>query len=212
MTDRIDYASQFALKGTVVRHPRDPGVWLADAAALDDLPAEVTAVVSLCLVGRAQVRPDIEHIAYRIIDHADPEVNPNLDFALVDAARTIATLSDDGHGVLLHCVAAQNRTPAVAVAYSLLRGVPLERALAEVVSRLPAAAPNPGFRAALDRIAAVRAQAQIGCVSHLEDQTVGGEGLMLGRLHEDDVPAGVLGGTDRRSPIRAEDPNRRTSR
>lgn len=158
-TDHIDYASQYALTGTLVRHPHDDGVWLADASALDDLPEDVTAVVSLCLVGNEQIRPDIEHVGYRLIDVANPEVNPNLDFMLLDAARTIAALRDEGHVVLLHCVAAQSRTPAVAVAYSMLRRVPAERALVEVLGALPAADPNPGFRAALNRLAATRLQA-----------------------------------------------------
>ncbi|MGI8793290.1 MAG: protein-tyrosine phosphatase family protein [Acidimicrobiales bacterium] len=106
------------------------------------------------LVGRQQIRPDIEHVSYRLIDHAAPQIDPNLDFMLVDAARTIAALRHDGHDVLLHCVAAQSRTPAVATAYSVLRGVPADRALEEVLVALPAANPNPGFRADLHRLAA----------------------------------------------------------
>ena len=126
---------------TLVRHPYDDGVWLADASALDDLPDDVTAVVSLCLVGREQIRPDVEHVGYRLIDHADPAVNPNLDFMLADAARTIAALRDEGHGVLLHCVAAQSRTPTVGIAYAMLRGVDraeaLERGLRRAAGRAP---------------------------------------------------------------------------
>lgn len=153
LTDYIDY-SGYGSPRTLVRHPHDDGVWLADASALDDLPDDITAVVSLCLVGREQIRPGIEHIGYRLIDHADESVNPNLDFVLDDAARTIAALRGEGHKVLLHCVAAQSRTPAVAAAYSMLRGVPADRALADVISSLPAARPNSGFRAALTRLAA----------------------------------------------------------
>ena len=118
----IDYSSYCSPK-TLVRHPYDDGVWLADASALDDLPDDVTAVVSLCLVGSAQIRPGIEHVNYRLIDHADPAVNPNLDFMLTDAARTVATLRDDGHVVLIHCVAAHSRTPTVGIAYAMLRGI-----------------------------------------------------------------------------------------
>ena len=46
---------------------------------------------------------------------------------LADAARTVATLRDEGHVVLLHCVAAQSRTPTVAIAYAMLRGVDRDR-------------------------------------------------------------------------------------
>ena len=151
LADHIDY-SICTRTATLVRHPYDDGVWLADASALDDLPDDVTAVVSLCLVGRDQVRPDIEHVGYRLIDHADPAVNPNLDFILADAARTIAALRDEGHGVLLHCVAAQSRTPTVGIAYAMLRGVDRAKALDAVCAALPAAHPNAGFRAALKRL------------------------------------------------------------
>lgn len=108
-------------------------------------------MVSLCLVGREQIRPDLEHVGYRLIDSVDPAANPNLDFLLVDAAQTIAALRVEGHVVLLHCVAAQSRTPAVGIAYAMLRGVDLATATREVCAALPAAEPNAGFRAALDR-------------------------------------------------------------
>lgn len=151
VVDYIDYSSYRSPK-TLVRHPYDEGVWLGDASALDDLPEEVTAVVSLCLVGREQIRPDVEHVGYRLIDHADPAINPNLDFMLADAARTIAALRDEGHHVLVHCVAAQSRTPTVGVAYAMLRGVNRVAALDTVCDALPAAHPNAGFRAALKRL------------------------------------------------------------
>lgn len=158
LSGHIDY-SVYGCAKTLVRHPYDGGVWLADASALDDLPDDVTAVVSLCLVGREQIRPDIEHVGYRLIDHPDPAVNPNLDFMLVDAARTVATLRDEGHVVLLHCVAAQSRTPSVGVAYAMLRGVDRATAFEQVCGALPAARPNAGFRAALKRLEASGLQA-----------------------------------------------------
>jgi ADP-ribosyl-[dinitrogen reductase] hydrolase len=147
----IDYSIYGSAK-TLVRHPYDDGVVLADASALDNLPDDVTAVVSLCLVGREQVRPDLEHVGYRLIDHADVAVNPNLDFLLADAARTIAALRDEGHQVVVHCVAAQSRTPAVAIAYAMLRGVDATEAREAVCAALPAARPNSGFLAALKRL------------------------------------------------------------
>ena len=152
VTDRIDYWPHHPPR-TLVRHPHDAGVWLSDASALDDLPDHITAVVSLCLLGRAQVPEGIENVRYRLIDEPDPAINPNLDFVLTDAARTVASLRDEGHEVLLHCVAAQSRTPTVGIAYSLLRGIPHEQAYREVVDALPAACPNPGFRQALVRLA-----------------------------------------------------------
>lgn len=149
--DNIDY-SIYGCQKTLVQHPYDDGVWLADASALDALPDHITAVVSLCLLGRSQMPPGVVHVGYRLIDHAAPEVNPNLDFIIADAARTIADLRDEGHQVLVHCVAAQSRTPTVAAAYGMLRGQDPAEALIEVCGVLPAAQPNAGFRGALKRL------------------------------------------------------------
>jgi ADP-ribosylglycohydrolase len=149
--DHIDY-SVYGLSGTLVRHPHDEGVWLGDAGALDRLPEEITAVVSLCLMGRKQVPDDRVHVVYRLIDVPDAERNPNLDFMLRDIADTLGALRAEGHQVLLHCVAAQSRTPTAAIAYSLHLGRPLEQATEAVLAVLPTAAPNAGFRAALTRL------------------------------------------------------------
>ncbi|MEI2819603.1 MAG: hypothetical protein V9E81_05055 [Marmoricola sp.] len=62
-------------------------------------------------------------------------------------------LRAEGHVVLLHCVAAQSRTPVVATRYSTLLGYPLEQALAEVQAVLPAASPNPVLMRALRDLA-----------------------------------------------------------
>ncbi|MBM9458761.1 ADP-ribosylglycohydrolase family protein [Nocardioides sp. zg-536] len=153
MIDHIDYTGWQAGGTTLVRHPHDPGVWLSDATALSELPAEVDAVVSLCLVGRRQIPDHIESVGFRLIDMVDPTANPNLDFTIRDAAETIAALRAEGKTVLLHCVAAQSRTPTVGAAYSMLRGVDDDRALAEVCSALPRAHPNRAFRTALKRLA-----------------------------------------------------------
>lgn len=153
LTDHIDY-SMYVADPTIVKHPFDDGVYLADASALDNLPDDVTAVVSLCLVGTEQIRPDIEHVAFRLIDASAPEVNENLDFVIADAARTVAALRNEGRVVLLHCVAAHSRTPTAAIAYALLRGVPLDEAMRAVFTALPGAHPNSGFQQALKRLAA----------------------------------------------------------
>jgi ADP-ribosylglycohydrolase/protein-tyrosine phosphatase len=149
--DRIDY-SIYGSPRTLVRHPHDDGVWLGDASALDELTEPITAVVSLCLLGRTQVPDGVVHVGYRLIDHSDAAVNPNLDYMIIDAARTIAALREEGHEVLVHCVAAQSRTPTIGAAYAMLRGVEASKALADVCAVLPAAQPNPGFREALKRL------------------------------------------------------------
>jgi hypothetical protein len=152
LVDHIDYVRLQYGRPALAVHPHDDGLWLASATELDELPDGVDAVVSLCLTGRTQVPGHIEHINFRIMDEPDPAHNPNLDYVLADAARTIAALRAEGKTVLLHCVASHSRTPTVAIAYSMLRGVPLDRAIPEVCGVLPAANPNRAFRDALKRL------------------------------------------------------------
>lgn len=153
IVDNIDYVPLQYGRPALSRHPHDDGVWLASATALDELPEDVHAVVSLCLTGAKQMPAHIEYLNFRLIDESDPTENPNLDFVLLDAARTIAAYREEGKGVLVQCVAGHSRTPAVGIAYSMLRGVPLDRALPEVCDVLPMANPNRGFKAALKRLA-----------------------------------------------------------
>ena len=134
-----------------VPHPDDPGVLLGTEADLARCRAlGVTAVVSLCRVGVADlaaagVAPD-KHVEVWLIDTDDPDANAHLAWTLDDAARTVAQLRADGETVLLHCVAAEHRTPAAALAYSRLLGLDaaadataaarIERALGHPVSGL----------------------------------------------------------------------------
>lgn len=153
--DRIDYASSGA-RGRLVRHPHDDGVLLGDAAVLDDLQGDVDAIVSLCRVGRdtASLVPRGSHLTVWLIDVSDPGANPNLDFVLADAADAVADLRADGRTVLLHCVAAQSRTPSVAAAYAIRHlGCDPVTALHEVCAALPDARPNRALAAAARRMA-----------------------------------------------------------
>lgn len=110
-----------------VPHPDDPGVLLGTEADLARCPElGVSAVVSLSRVGApdlaaAGVAPG-NHAEVWLIDSDDPDANAHLPWTLTDAARTLVHLRDRGETVLLHCVHAQHRTPAVALAYSRLRG------------------------------------------------------------------------------------------
>lgn len=144
LEERIDYAG-WGGTDALARHPHDGGIWLGGVDALDQLPEGVTAIVSLCLVGSQQVPKGVEHVVFRLIDQPERDKNPNLEFVIDDAARTVQALRDEGHVVLLHCVAAQSRTPTVAAAYAMLGGADVDSAIEGVVSALPAAAPNTGF-------------------------------------------------------------------
>lgn len=113
-------------------------------------PGEVDAVVSLCRLGAAQVPEPLRErqVDFRLLDTV-AEDNPNVAFVLDDVARTVARLRDDGRTVLLHCVAAQSRTPSVAIRYAMLRGVAFEDALSAMQQALLGCAPRGHFLDAL---------------------------------------------------------------
>lgn len=121
-----------------VVHPLDDGVWLGTENTTDH---DATAVVSLFRRGRLDVPVDgiapENHVEVRLIDSDDPRANPHLDFVLADTAALIAELREEGHRVLVHCVAAQQRTPSVAAAYAVHLGATPEEARAMVAGALP---------------------------------------------------------------------------
>ncbi|MDX2375197.1 ADP-ribosylglycohydrolase family protein [Microbacterium sp. LRZ72] len=135
------------------RHPHDDGVWIGSIAALDRLPDEVDAVVSLCRVGAAQVPAGRASLQVWLIDQ--PGRNANLDAVLAGAADAVADLRVSGSRVFVHCAEARSRTAAVAALYGARhRGIPLERAWDDVRDTLPAFAPQPFLREAVARIVA----------------------------------------------------------
>ena len=147
---RVDYAD-WGVGGTCVPHPSVRGVWIGDAGALDELPSEIEAVVSLCRIGTAQPPARAVSHVVRLID-STPEDNPNIDFVIDDAARTVLRLRDEGRRVFLHCVAGQSRTPTVAARVAVLDGTPLEQALRDVVRVLPGARPQGWLVESLRRL------------------------------------------------------------
>ena len=137
-----------------VRHPHDDGLWLGDITTLSTVPPRVNAVVSLCRVNNDDLPAGVEQIDIRLIDIADPDANPYLDFVLTDTVRLIEQLRNDGRTVLLHCVACQSRTPTVAALYGAHRqGISGLRALEDVTRVLPDSWPNSDFRKAINRLA-----------------------------------------------------------
>ena len=129
-----------------VQHPHDDGVWLGSLTALETLPDNIDVVVSMCRVGTEQVR-GIELIEFWLIDDAGRNLDTR--FVLTDAANTVASLRAEGKNVLIHCVAAHNRTPAAGIAYSILhKGVSYARANAEVRAALP----NPQYNAEFEHV------------------------------------------------------------
>lgn len=122
---------------TLVQHPLDDGVWLGDLAALDRLPKDVDAVVSLCRVGTDQVRvPASEHHVVWLVD--EDGANADVDGTLADAADAVALLRAEGRTVFLHCFEARSRTSAVAATYAVRHlGATPTGALEAVAGALP---------------------------------------------------------------------------
>jgi hypothetical protein len=149
--DRFDYSySSWGSVDQVARHPYDDEVWLGGIGALRRLPAGVTGVVSLCRVGDDDVPSNAAWVEVRLIDNDDPAENPHLEYVLEDAVRAVEQMRAEGRTVLIHCVQAQSRTPAVATLYGMrLRGVSADQALADVTAALPAAHPIQRFRSVL---------------------------------------------------------------
>jgi len=121
-------------------HPYDEGVFMGTVLSSAH---DADAVVSLCRMGTAE--PLLADIAPRdqvtvwLLDSEDPGANPNLDFVLADTADAVAELRAEGRRVLLHCVAAHQRTPSAAVAYARRLGIDAAEAQAAVRSAIPQA-------------------------------------------------------------------------
>lgn len=140
-----------------VCHPYDSEVVLGTAGVLRNLPPEITAVVSMCRLRDSDIRTDMPHVEVRLIDKADPQENPHLDFVLLQAVQAVERLRADGHTVLIHCVGAVSRTPTLGALYGLrLKGVTADQALDDLDAALDGFEPNPAFRAALRRLEHLR--------------------------------------------------------
>jgi len=147
-----DRATVYAGSDFLFRHPHDRGVWIGSLAALDRLPAEVDAVVSLCRVGRRQVPARSEHVQVWLVDQDSR--NANLDLVLAEAADAVAALRHEGRQVFLHCAEGRSRTSAVAALYGTRhRAMPLEQSWDDIRRTLPGFAPQRFLRAAVERVA-----------------------------------------------------------
>jgi hypothetical protein len=89
------------------------------------------------------------------IDHFPiMDLEPGQDEVILAAGRHLAALADDGVTVGLYCQAGISRTSAVAIAYLLVRGTPLEEASRAVRQARPQAMPALELWRSLERIAA----------------------------------------------------------
>lgn len=155
--ERVDYTGS-AARGRLAQHPHDPGVWLGDVTTAENPPEHIDAIVSLCRIGTRQFPgfASTDVVDVWLVDTESPDSNPNLHFVLTDAADAIAAFRADGKTVLVHCVAAQSRTPTVAAVYAVRhRAIDAGVALDEVCAVLPDPAPNRAFQSAVGRTASL---------------------------------------------------------
>ena len=111
----------------------------------------------MCRLRDSDIRTDMPHVEVRLIDKADPQENPHLDFVLLQAVQAVERLRAQGHTVLLHCVGAVSRTPTLGALYGLrLTGVPAQQALDDLDAKLDGFDPNADFRRALKRLEHLR--------------------------------------------------------
>jgi ADP-ribosylglycohydrolase len=144
------YRGTFPVPPVAKALEEDDGVILANWSAAAEVEADVA--LSLCRVGRQQIRAP-QRVEVRLFDDDLPGANVNLEFLFADMAEAIAAWRDAGKKVLVHCVQAERRTPAVGAAYLASRlGISGDEAFERVRRVLPDARVNPAFRAALERL------------------------------------------------------------
>ncbi|QYG95220.1 hypothetical protein HC251_24175 [Iamia sp. SCSIO 61187] len=112
------------------------GVVFGNVHAMGQGAAEgCDVVVSLCRMGDDDAPPDVDHHVLGLID-STPEENPNVRFLLHDLAAQLEVWVAEGRRPFVHCVQAQNRTPAAALAWLVLRGATADEALETVTAAL----------------------------------------------------------------------------
>jgi ADP-ribosylglycohydrolase/predicted protein tyrosine phosphatase len=148
--NHMDYTT-WSGTDTIAVHPHDNQVILSGfhaASGTVETPIDIDAVVSLCRMGTQDVnnlklRPG-NHVEVRVIDI--PGDNAHAELTLADAADTVAYFRSQGKTVLLHCVAAQSRTPTVAALYAIRhKEIDPQTAFNQVNQALANAQPNHEF-------------------------------------------------------------------
>lgn len=146
------YRENWPASSRVVALKEDPGVLLTTVFGAATASADIT--VSLCHMGRTQLDP-VRHpirIELGLVD-GGKTANANLDFTFYDLARAMVRWRSEDKTVLVHCVGAVHRTPAVGAAYLAEKlGLSGREALRRVATQLPTAGVNPVFEEALARV------------------------------------------------------------
>ena len=148
----IDY-SHLDGRSTDLDFGSDGQLSIGGADILTNRNGHLDAAVSLCRIGREESQLDpTRHFPVMLIDTAEPEHNPNLEFCLHNSASALNAFLEAGHRTALHCVQAHSRTPSV-LALSLMQsqGLASNDALHTSIGALPDAHPNVAFQVALSK-------------------------------------------------------------
>ena len=112
------------------------GVTFGNVAALDGaLAAGADTVISLCRMGTDDVPPDVDHHVLGLLD-STPDENPNAVLLLTDATTYLLDLVAARRRPFVHCVQAENRTPACAITWLLQNGAAPDDAVRQVAEVL----------------------------------------------------------------------------
>ena len=102
---------KFVPVGMTATFDVDPGVVFGDFAALAEVEADT--FISLCRIGVDDRRSTDHELVWLL----DAEGNADVHRVLADTADAIEHLRREGKRVFVHCVKAESRTPAVAMAW-----------------------------------------------------------------------------------------------
>ena len=145
------------------RHPFParviPGLWMGSAASASHAGRLVHNGID-CVVDLREEGADpdawpngisLRHVPME--DHGTPTVD-----TLRDVATTVATLVNEGHGVLVHCHAGVERAPMVVCAALVMMGWSLSDAYQRVMQTRPESAPTDGQLATLHALGVALSQ------------------------------------------------------
>lgn len=128
---------RFSPTGFCATFDVDPGVIFGDFAALAGVDAD--AFISLCRIGVDDQRCDDHELVWLL----DNDGNADVARVLADTIDAIEYFRRQGRRVFVHCVRAESRTPAVAMAWLMRRyDWRFDDAYAEVLGKMPTARPN----------------------------------------------------------------------
>ena len=143
-----DSYQKYSPTGAIATFDVDPGVVFGDFAALATIEAD--AFLSLCRIGVDDQRSADHELVWLL----DGEGNADVSRVLIDTADAIEQLRAEGNRVFVHCVRAESRTPAVAIAWLMLHhDREFEDAYVEVMEAMPTARLFEEF---LDEVRSIR--------------------------------------------------------